>query len=249
LDVQIFLRENNQVIVTELGEEILKVARQILNDVQKIRLIAAHTQNPFSGKFSLGSFPSLASYVLPEYVFRIKQHFNELKMLVVEEKTDTLMNLLLTMKLDAALLAMPIENNEFESQFLFEDPFMLAVCEDNPLAQLDIVDLNSINRENLLLLDEGHCLRDQVLALCTPSRFIEDDFRASSLETLRYMVKNGAGVTLMPSVAIQPDDSDIKYIEIKQKPSRNIALVWLKNHPRKKLFKELASLLAYKPIA
>lgn len=247
LGVQIFLRENNQVVVTELGEEILIVARQILNDVQKIRLIAAYTQNPFSGKFSLGSFPSLASYVLPEYVFRIKQNFNELKILVVEEKTDTLINLLLTMKLDAALLAMPIENNELEFQLLFEDPFLLAVNEDSPLAQLDIIDLNSINRENLLLLDEGHCLRDQVLELCTPSRFIQDDFRASSLETLRYMVKNGSGVTLIPSVAIQPDDSDIKYIEIKQKPSRSIALVWRKHHPREKLFLELASLLKYKP--
>ena len=249
LGVQVFSRENNQVIVTELGLEIIKTARKILNDVQHIHVIATSTLHPFSGKFSLGSFPSLASYVLPEYVFRIKQNYSDLKMLVVEEKTEALITLLLTMKLDAALLAMPVDNDQLESQFLFEDPFMLAVCADSLLAQEKDIDLNSIDQETLLLLDEGHCLRSQVLESCSSSRLIEDDFRASSLETLRYMVKNGAGVTLMPSVAIQAEDDEIKYIEIKQKPSRKIALVWLKNHPRSKLFKELAKLLAYKPLS
>ncbi|CAG0973065.1 Hydrogen peroxide-inducible genes activator [Methylophilaceae bacterium] len=249
LGVLIFLREKNQVSVTELGEEIVKVARRVLTDIQHIRQIAAHAHNPYSGKLSLGAFPSLASYVLPEYVFRIKQHFPDLKMLVVEEKTHALMGLLLGMKLDAALLAMPVEHEELECRALFEDPFMLAVCAEHPLAKLKEVEINAIERENLLLLDEGHCLRDQVLKLCNPSRFIEDDFRASSLETLRFMVKNGGGITLMPSVAIQAEDSDICYIDIRQQPSRTIALVWHKDHPRKKLFEELAGLLAYKPLA
>lgn len=249
LGVQIFVREPNNVCMTEIGEEIIHAARRALSDVSYIREIATHGQNPYSGKFSLGAFPSVASYVLPEYVFRIKQHFSDLKMLVIEEKTGALINLLLSMKLDAALLAMPVDHEQLECQPLFEDPFTLAVAADHPLAQAEMVDLNNVQQENLLLLEEGHCLRDQALKLCNPSRFIEDDFRASSLETLRFMVKNGVGVTLMPSVAIQPGDEDIKYIEIKQKPSRTIALVWRKTHPRKRLFEELAVLLAYKPIA
>lgn len=249
LGVQIFVREKNTVSITELGEEIIQVARRTLDDVRHIREIAAHGKNPYSGKLSLGAFPSVASYALPEYVFMIKQHFSDLKMLVVEEKTESLISLLLSMKLDVALLALPVTHELLECQPLFEDPFTLAVPANHPLAKLDSVDLNDLHQENLLLLEEGHCLRDQSLQLCSPSRFIENDFRASSLETLRFMVKNGVGVTLMPSVAIQTEDSDIKYIEIKQKPSRTIALVWRKNHPRKKLFEELALLLAYKPLA
>ncbi len=249
LGVQIFVREKNTVSITELGEEIIQVARRTLDDVRHIREIAAHGKNPYSGKLSLGAFPSVASYALPEYVFMIKQHFSDLKMLVVEEKTESLISLLLSMKLDVALLALPVTHELLECKPLFEDPFTLAVPANHPLAKLDSVDLNDLHQENLLLLEEGHCLRDQSLQLCSPSRFIENDFRASSLETLRFMVKNGVGVTLMPSVAIQTEDSDIKYIEIKQKPSRTIALVWRKNHPRKKLFEELALLLAYKPLA
>ncbi|HBA66254.1 MAG TPA: DNA-binding transcriptional regulator OxyR, partial [Methylococcaceae bacterium] len=131
---------------------------------------------------------------------------------------------------------------------LFEDPFMLAVSADHPLADREEVDLNTVAKQNLLLLDEGHCLRDQALQLCNPSRFVEHDFRASSLETLRFMVKNGVGVTLMPSVAVQPEDTDIRYIDIRQRPSRIIALVWRRDHPRSPILEILAELLAYKPL-
>jgi len=249
LVVALFIREKNQVSITELGHEIIMVARRILVDAQQIQQIAARAQNSYMGKFSLGAFPSLASYVLPEYVFHIQQHYPEIKMLVVEEKTNLLIDLLLSMKLDAALLAMPVENSQLEFRPLFTDEFMLAVSSDHPLASKNEIDLDAIDHENLLLLDEGHCLRDQALRLCNPARFIENDFRSSSLETLRFMVKNGLGVTLMPSVAIQPEDSDIRYIDIKQKPSRTIGLVWRKHHPRKKLLEELADLLLYKPMA
>lgn len=249
LDVPLFVRNKNQVDITEIGEQVVQVARRIVADAEQIRMIAAQAQLPTCGKLSLGAFPSVASYVLPEYVFRIKQHFPAMKMLVIEEKTNALIELLLSMKLDAALLAMPVKPQELEASPLFEYPFTLAVASDHALADHDEVDLNAIDQENLLLLDEGHCLRDQALQICNPSRFIEDDFRASSLETLRFMVKNGVGVTLMPSVAIQPDESDIRYINIRQKPSRTIALVWHCHHPRRRLLQELASLLAYKPIA
>lgn len=248
LGIPVFVREKNGVGVTEAGKQIVSIARKILADVQQIRQIAAHASDPYRSMLSLGAFPSLANYVLPEYVFRIKQHYLDLKMQLVEEKTHSLIELLLDMKLDAALLALPVEHEALECRTLFEDPFTLAVCADHPLAQLDEVDLNQIDKENLLLLDEGHCLRDQALNLCDPSRFVEHDFRASSLETLRFMVKNGVGVTLMPSVAVQPEDSDIRYIDIRQQPSRTIAMVWRKNHPREEMLESLAELLAYKPI-
>ncbi|MDO8939761.1 MAG: LysR substrate-binding domain-containing protein [Methylicorpusculum sp.] len=248
LGVDLFVREKNSVEVTDTCQEILPIARRVLVDIQTIRQIAAHAGDRHRNQLSIGAFPSLASYVLPEYVFRIKQHFPELKLQLVEEKTDSLIRLLLDKKLDAALLALPVEHETLEYRTLFDDPFTLAVCDDHPLAQQEEVDLNRVAKENLLLLDEGHCLRDQTLKLCDPSRFVEHDFRASSLETLRFMVKNGVGVTLMPSVAIQPDDKDIRYINIRQRPSRTIALVWQQNHPRSLILETLAKLLAYKPL-
>ena len=248
LGVDLFLREKNNVVVTDACREILPIARRILDDARSIRQIAAHAGDKHRNMLSLGAFPSLASYVLPEYVFRIKQHYPELKLQLVEEKTSALITLLLDKKLDAAMLALPVEHEALEWQTLFEDPFTLAVSADHPLADLEEVDLGMAAKENLLLLDEGHCLRDQALKLCDPSRFVEHDFRASSLETLRFMVKNGVGVTLMPSVAIQPDDKDIRYINIIQRPSRYIALVWLRTHPRAVLLETLAKLLAYRPL-
>jgi len=248
LGVDLFLREKNNVVVTEACREILPIARRILDDARSIRQIAAHASDRHRNQLSLGAFPSLASYVLPEYVFRIKQHYPELKLQLVEEKTQALIALLLDKKLDAAMLALPVEPDALEYRILFEDPFTLAVSADHPLADLEEVDLGMVAKENLLLLDEGHCLRDQALKLCEPSRFVEHDFRSSSLETLRFMVKQGVGVTLMPSVAIQPDDKDIRYINIRQRPSRSIALVWLRNHPRTPLLETLAKLLAYKPL-
>ncbi len=248
LGVDLFVREKNSVEVTETCQEILPIARRILDEVQSIRQIAIHASNRHHNMLSLGAFPSLASYVLPEYVFRIKQHYPNIKLQLVEEKTNSLIDLLLGKKLDAAFLALPVEHELLECRILFEDPFTLAVCADHPLADLEEVDLNMAAKENLLLLDEGHCLRDQALKLCDPSRFVEHDFRASSLETLRFMVKNGVGVTLMPSVAVQSEDSDIRYINIRQRPSRTIALVWQRAHPRSAILETLAKLLAYKPL-
>ncbi|MCD2453418.1 LysR substrate-binding domain-containing protein [Methylicorpusculum oleiharenae] len=249
LGVDLFVREKNSVEVTDTCQEILPIAKRILADVQGIRQIAIHASGRHRNMLSLGAFPSLASYVLPEYVFRIKQHYPDFKLQLVEEKTNSLIELLLGKKLDAALLALPVEHDSLECRILFEDPFTLAVGVDHPLADLEKVDLNMAAKENLLLLDEGHCLRDQALKLCDPSRFVEHDFRASSLETLRFMVKNGVGVTLMPSVAVQPEDNDIRYINISQRPSRTIALVWQRSHPRSAILETLAKLMAYKPLS
>jgi LysR family hydrogen peroxide-inducible transcriptional activator len=248
LGVTIFNREKNNVTVTEYGESIVQIARVIVSQVALIRKIAKESQSPFSGKLAIGAFPSLASYVLPEYVFKIKQNYPELNLHVIEEKTDSLVALLSSMKLDAALIALPIQNSDLEYGILFEDPFKLAVNRDHPLSIQNNVDINCIDSENLLLLDEGHCLRGQALKLCNSPKLLGDDFRASSLETLRFMVKNGSGVTLMPSVAVQKNENDICYLDIRQEPGRTIALVWHKNSPKKLLFKELCQLLNYRPI-
>jgi LysR family hydrogen peroxide-inducible transcriptional activator len=248
LGVSIFVRgSKNGVLITEVGEKIIPIAKNILNESKKLRIIAEQSSDPYTAKLSLGAFPSVASYVFPEYIFKIKQHYPDVKLQLIEEKTNLLIDLLKDVKLDAALIAMPLEHDWLEHKILFEDPFTLAVSSEHPLAQEKVVDLSEIENEKLLLLDEEHCLRAQILHLCNPSRFVEHNFRASSLETLRYLVKYGLGVTLMPSIAIEQDE-DIKYLSIRNQPNRSIALVWRKDNPRRELLMNLSKLLSYKPM-
>lgn len=248
LGVQIFERDATQINVTPIGSEIIAIARSITSDTEKIKQLAKSALDFKIDKINMGAFPTLANYIFPEYVFRLKQHYDHLKIRLIEEKTDSLINLLMTKKIDVAFLAMPIEHQELEYVPLFEDQFFVAVYDGHPFAIRSELEMDDLMQEPLLLLDEGHCLRTQILKLCALSRVNEDDFRAASLETLRVMVKNGLGITLMPSVAINQEENDIHYIPIKSNPSRTICLCWKKYHPSVSFFRELARVLAYKPM-
>jgi len=248
LDIQIFTRESNQVEVTEIGRKIVDIAKRINEEANQIKSLAKFASEPKVNNITLGAFPTLANYVFPEYVFRLKQHYEGIKIRLIEEKTDGLVNLLVQSKIDLALLAMPVKDDALEGIPLFEDQFFVAVFEDHPLANKDEVELEELLNEQLLLLDEGHCLRTQILKLCSFANLHEDDFRAASLETLRVMVKNGLGITLMPSVAVLNGESDIKYVPIKSNPYRTIGLYWNRRNHRADFFRELARLLSYKPI-
>ncbi|MDP3777571.1 MAG: DNA-binding transcriptional regulator OxyR [Methylotenera sp.] len=247
LEVQIFERDSKNVRLTQVGDEIIEVARRITNDANKIKQIAKLAVNNFENKITMGAFPTLANYVFPEYVFRLKQIYDDMKITIIEEKTDVLINMLLTSKIDVAFLALPVEDDRLEGVTLFEDPFYLAVYQDHPLAEYHSIDLHNLVNEDLLLLDEGHCLRSQILKLCSTTQSLGNDFRAASLETLRVMVKAGIGITLMPSVCIYPDESSISYIPIVSEPFRTIGLFWRKNNIRKAFFNEVAINLTYKP--
>lgn len=247
LEVQIFERDSQNVQITPVGNRIVEVAKRITNDAENIKLLAKQAVNSVENKIIMGAFPTLANYIFPEYVFRLKHLHEGIKMAIIEEKTDVLIDMLLTSKIDVAFLAMPVNEDWLEGVALFEDPFYLAVSVDNPLAERQEIDLEDLANIELLLLEEGHCLRSQILKLCSTTRTVGDDFRAASLETLRVMVKAGIGITLMPSVCIYPGESDIKYIPIKSEPYRTIGLFWKKNNYRKEYFKEIARNLTYKP--
>lgn len=234
LGVKIFERNNKQVLVTELGQQIISSAHLVLKEVNHIEMLARDAQNPLAGNFKLGAFPTLAPYVLPKIIPNIKKQLPDIRLILVEEKTASLMEQLIGGELDAALIAWPVNEPKLMSEVLFEDEFKLAVSSNHTLAKKNLVSYKDLVDQPLLLLDEGHCLRDQALQLCQLEGLNEmQDVRASSLETLRQMVRANTGITLMPTIAIQDHTADIQYIPFSPpRPSRRICLVWRKSSPR-----------------
>lgn len=243
--VPVFERTNKRVMVTETGEVIVAAARRILQEVKAIDDIAAHARDPLAGNFRLGAFPTLASYILPPLVPKIRRSLPKLKLLLLEEKTANLITALKNGKLDAALLALPIAEEGLSYISLFKDAFYLAVPKADPLARKKRVSLQDIMDQKLLLLEEGHCLRDQALSVCHMAGTAEDEaFRATSLETLRQMVKAGTGITLMPAIAAKKEEAGIAYIPFKNPaPSREIGLFYRSTSPRKAVIEKVAAFL------
>ncbi len=234
LGVQLIERSNKRVMMTPIGESIAAQANTILQHSADIHALAKAAQDPFAGEFRLGAFPTLAPYYLPVAVPAIHQALPRLKLLLVEEKTPLLLERLKTGALDAAFLALPVEEEWAESVPLFDDPFLLAVPHHHPLAKRKQVTQRDLQDERLLLLEDGHCLRSQALAVCSLTGAAEQqEFRATSLETLRQMVGAGVGITLMPQLAAGKEKS-VKYLPFAGlAPSRTIGLVWRKHTARK----------------
>jgi LysR family transcriptional regulator, hydrogen peroxide-inducible genes activator len=245
LGVQIFERTNKKVLPTELGEQIIASARRILREVDSIKEMADNAQDPLAGNFRFGAFPTLATYIFPGLVPSIKQALPKLRLILVEEKTDVLITQLKQGQLDAALLALPIEDDYLEARKLFEDEFFLAVSKTHPLASRNSIKHTDLFHQQLLLLDEGHCLRGQALQVCQLNHAEEQqDVRATGLETLRQMVRAGTGITFMPKIAIPNATDDVHYIPFEAPaPKRTIGFVWRKTSARTKLFEILINLI------
>ena len=231
LDVALVERTPRKVLLTEVGREIAQRAREVLNEVEQIRQIARRTKDPESGTVRLGIFPTLGPYLLPHVVPRIRERFPRLELLLVEEKTETVLRQLREGRLDAGVLAQPIHDDQLHQQFLFEEPFLLAVPEHHPLAARKQLKLDDLSDQSLLLLEEGHCLRDQALEVCQLAGASErTGFRATSLETLRQMVAAGVGVTLLPELAVRPpvaSSGDVQLLRFQDPvPRREIAMYW-----------------------
>ena len=241
LDLQIFERNNKKVLATELGEQVIASARRILLEVEQIEEIARNAQNPLAGNCRLGAFPTLSTYIFPGLVPLLKKALPELRLILIEEKTELLIAKLKQGKIDAALLSLPVKEDFLVSEKLFDDEFKLAVATDNPLAKNNIISSEDLLHQQLLLLDEGHCLRDQALQICQLNGIEEQqDVRATGLETLRQMVRAGTGITFMPTIAIKKAETGIRYIPFAEPaPKRSIGLVWRKTSARTKLMEQL----------
>jgi LysR family hydrogen peroxide-inducible transcriptional activator len=248
LGVALVERAPRHVMLTPAGLDIATRARRVLAEVEQMRETARRTSDPEAGSVRLGVFPTLGPYLLPHVVPRIRARFPRLELLLVEEKTEVVLHMLRDGKLDAAVLAMPLHEDWLESEFLFEEPFLLAVPEGHPLSGHRDLRLSELSNQHLLLLEEGHCLRDQALEVCSLAGAGEKDgFRATSLETLRQMVAAGVGVTLLPMLAVKPPVSpsdNIRLLAFRDPPpSRRLALVWRKSSAMGAFLQQLAGVL------
>ncbi|HRA35361.1 MAG TPA: LysR substrate-binding domain-containing protein [Acidimicrobiales bacterium] len=253
LGVSLVERNPRHILLTPAGDQVVARARAMLQQADDIRGIAQLAKDPESGSIRLGLFPTLAPYLLPHVVPAIHARFPHLELLLVEEKTEVVMARLRSGELDAGVLALPVGHEGLHMQPLFTEEFVLAVPADHPLADAGgPVDLSVLTTEDLLLLEEGHCLRDQALEVCRLSGSRERrGFRATSLETLRQMVAAGVGVTLLPELAVQPPvppSDDIVLLRFAPPaPSRQIALVWRETSTYEALLPELATMLSALP--
>lgn len=245
LGVTLIERSKKQVILTPTGLVIADKAKEILAQTNQLITLAKENRDPLGGELRLGAFPTLAPYLFPLIVPKINATLPNLKLLLIEEKTATLLQQLQDGKLDAALIALPVEERGIVATSVFSEAFLLAVPKAHALANKPSVSSQDIQNQPILLLDEGHCLRDQALALCHRIGAKEtDNFRATSLETLRQMVKSGVAVTLIPKLAIKEKEEGIIYIPFAdQLFMREIALCTRAAFPRKQLIERLATLI------
>ena len=231
LGVVLVERAPRKVMLTPAGRDVAVRARRIVADVEQMREAARRSRDPEAGTVRLGIFPTLGPYLLPHVVPGIRARFPELELLLVEEKSDVLLARLQDGKLDAALLALPVNEDQLHVEFLFEEPFVLAVPDTHALAARDTLSLKDIAGERLLLLADGQCLREQALDVCQLSGASEKaEFQATSLETLRQMVAANVGITLLPTLAVKPPvarSDSIRLIDFRTPPpSRRVAMVW-----------------------
>ena len=248
LGVALIERRPGNVMLTTAGAEIVDRARAMLRGAEDIEAIARRAQSPESGSLRVGLFPTLAPYLLPHVVPTIHERFPDLELLLVEEKSEEILADLTDGSLDAGLLALPIHADRMHEEFLFEEDFVLAVPSGHPLAQVEgPIPVSVIAGESVLLLEDGHCLRDQALAVCHLAGASErSGFRATSLETLRQMVAAGVGVTLLPRLAVSAPvatNDSITLVEFSEPvPRRRIAMVWRQSTACGALLTELAPL-------
>lgn len=252
LGVTLVERAPRRVMLTPAGREVVARARRIVDDIEQMREAARRSQDPEAGKVRLGVFPTLGPYLLPHVVPRIRQRFPRLELLLVEEKSDRLLAQLREGRLDAALLALPLNDDQLHSEFLFEEPFVLAVPQSHPLANRDALTLDELARQELLLLEDGHCLRDQALDVCQMAGASEtSEFQATSLETLRQMVAANVGLTLLPSLAVKPPVVQSEAIRLlgfrDSAPSRQIAMVWRRSSAMAEFLQSLAQVFKELP--
>lgn len=241
LGIAFFERNTKRVIITEAGRVMVHQAQQIVHAVKDMKEQARALQNPYAGTCRLGAFPTLAPYVLPKIVPGLKCALPDLRLVLVEEKTETLLQQLMQGTLDSAFIALPIQESSLHLEPIFTDPFVLAVSTDHHLSKMKSVVLSCLMNENVLLLEEGHCLGDQALAVCHRVHAnTHGDFRATSLETLREMVAMNEGVTLMPTSAIKTS-SRVTYIPFQAPPPcRVIGLAWRKSSARQRCFEKIS---------
>lgn len=255
LDVKIFERSAGEVSVTPLGEAIVRQAQSVLEQAAEIKEIAKRGKDPLSGALTLGVIYTIGPYLLPELVRNSIKMTPQMPLMLQENFTVKLLEMLRTGEIDCAIVAEPFPETGLAMAPLYDEPFMAAVPSNHPLAQQDAVTTTDLKNETMLLLGSGHCFRDHVLEVCpefaryaSNAEGISRTFEGSSLETIKHMVAAGMGVTLVPRLSVPKealesprrratDDPHIRYLPIHNEdghepPSRRVVLVWRRSFTR-----------------
>lgn len=237
LGVQLVERQPRRVTLTEAGEKVVARARRILEDSEEIVAIARHSSDPLSGTLKVAFIPTIGPYLLPRVAPRIRKTLPRLKLLLFEHQTAVLLERLHAGVIDLGILALPVELEGLESRLLFEEPFAVALNSAHPLVKRKSLKPADLDGETLLLLEDGHCLRDQALEVCARVNVHESsDYRATSLETLRQMVAAGHGITLLPEMAAHGPYGDARSVALrpfaKPVPQRQVGAVWRRSSAR-----------------
>ena len=246
LGVIVFDRSLKRVTPTPIGREIVESARRIVEEAARIRELASYAKDPMDRTVHLGVIPTLGPYYLPHVLTQVRISHPKLRLLLREEMTPHMLAHLAEGKLDAGLLALPVNDPNLEVVPLFVEPFLAAVPTDHPLAAAAEVKIDDLAQAGLLLLEEGHCLRDQALEACHLQGMKSEEIRATSLETLRQMVAMGLGVTLIPALAsVSPSGQQVVLKPVaKPGASRTVGLVWRRRSPLAYTMAQLAETLA-----
>ena len=256
LDVKLFERSASEVSVTSLGEEIVRQAQSVLEQAAAIKEIAKRGKDPLAGVLTLGVIYTIGPYLLPDLVRHAIKRTPQMPLMLQENFTVKLLEMLRTGEIDCAILAEPFPDTGLAIAPLYDEPFMAAVPSTHPLAQHKSVSAHELKAENMLLLGAGHCFRDHVLEVCPEfARFasnaegIRKTFEGSSLETIKHMVAAGMGVTLVPRLAVpcdalqstarrrKSDEPHICYLPIRESdgsapPMRRVVLAWRRSFTR-----------------
>lgn len=244
LGCQLVERRRNAVSLTQTGAEVAKRARRILLEANDLVDHARRRPGPLGGALDLGVIPSIAPYLLPAALPLLQKRHPDLDLRLRETQTATLLEEVLGGQLDVALLSLPVEQAGLETLALFDDPFLLAMP-----ASAELEPSQALSGETLLLLEEGHCLREQALSLCRlPQGGGRRQYGASSLSTIMQMVANGFGSTLLPAMALPVEIRSGMAVKLyrfsEPAPSRSIGLAWRRTSPRKADFEALAAILS-----
>ena len=237
LGVQLIERQPGHVTMTDAGEQIVARARRILEASDEIVTLARSHRDPLAGTLRIAFLPTIGPYLLPRVSQPIRKALPRLELRLYEYQTAPMIEKLQVGEIDLGILALPVEMDGLESRELFAELFTVAVPDSHRLAKRDTIRVDDLQGETLLLLEDGHCLRDQALEVCSrigPNE--KQDFRATSLETLRQMVATGAGVTLLPELATRGAYGHARGVAIRPfarpAPVRHIGAVWRRSSAR-----------------
>jgi LysR family transcriptional regulator, hydrogen peroxide-inducible genes activator len=249
LGVQLIERAPNNVSLTSAGEEIVARARRILEASDEVVTLARSQRDPLAGRLRVALLPTIGPYLLPHVAPVIRRSLPRLQLRLYEYQTAPMLEKLHAGELDVGILALPMELAGLESRELYREAFLVALPEHHALAAQHTLRVADLKGETLLLLEEGHCLREQALEVCSPARVREQqDFRATSLETLRQMVATGAGVTLLPELAARGAYRSARGVVLRPfarpAPVRRIGAVWRKSSARRAAIDALCKLIA-----